>query len=241
MFQIDTKLFLLVGSLKRYETWCKIKSSEEATKTLSEIHLGIKNTVDATPDDIWRFAERLLQMRKHCFKSVPLFSSAASLYAERANQWNALSKCKQNIMAAVASCVKGIHLATVQMMVNDESNKTTIQHHVIPLMRDILARLEKVESVEKTSETVDIVSVLHSIGKSEREIHELRAAAITFEDALDRLDETFSCSETKPKIYSALWEDLGDVFVKMGRPNEVIASYRKAIEVHKCYTAEGER
>jgi len=56
-----------------------------------------------------------------------------------------------------------------------------------------------------------------------------------------RLDEAFSCRETKPKIYSALWEDLGDVFVKMGRPNEVIASYRKAIEVHKSYTAEGER
>ena len=85
-------------------------------------------------------------------------------------------------MAAVASCVKGIHLATVQMIVNDESNKTTIQHHVIPIMRDILASLEKVESVEKTSKTVNIVSVLHCIGKSEREIHELRAAANTFED-----------------------------------------------------------
>jgi len=216
--------------LDRHETYWKCEKTAEAAETLLKIRSEIAKT-DATAEALQKFAERLRRSIYHCFKSVLLFSVAASLYM----------KSKQSTMAAVGSCVKGIQLATEKMVKLDVRNETIVRNHVIPLMRDILTRMEKFETGGETSKVVEIVSVLHSIGKSEKKIHDFCDAAKTFEYAVGRLDNEFSYSKTRPKIYSDLFEDLGHVFVEMHRLHEATARYRKAIEVHNYYTAQGER
>ena len=165
------------------------------------------------------------QQGDECFaESIALYNAAAVLYRNEDKERKSLE--------GMRLCVGGIHDASQKLIEANKIAKTTMQNHVVPVMRKIKDDMEKVATDDNEMKCKEVVDVLRFISFSKKAIGEYANAETFLKESLTRMEKTHQKEVEKCSLYGRIYEDIGDLHLENSRTQDARSSFERAIHIY---------
>jgi len=212
------------------------KNSEKASRVREQIRDIINSQINCVnARSLQELAQKLRGRGKHA-ESILFYQLAAERYERDEGRIAA---------SGIANCCSGLR-NTIKNFVDENTNekRSLVQHHVIPLMREMRERLLKVDDIDANFRAYCEAHCLHCVEYIEGLIEDYENCELTLSEAINLMESRLLEDCRRNRVFATLLHNLGYVYEVTGRLEEALELYERALLVDKSavdYRGEDER
>lgn len=213
------------------------RNSEKAARIRDELNDIIdKELPDVDADQLQAMADRFRDDEKYA-EAMLFYRIAADIFEADYDAREAASGIA-NCCSGLRNAIKGFYKQT------EHDNRSLIQHHVVPLMRDLKTMLRDIKGIDNSFRTYCEAHCLHCIEYIEGHIKDYESCELTLVEAINLIETRLVDKYKKNRVYATLLHNLGYIYEVTGRLDAALKLYHKAVLADKNavdYRDENER
>jgi len=221
---------------------------KEVQLILGDLTDAIVKEFNSTAVELFAFAEQLRYSTKRYLRSIAIFGTAIVASRRETDKEKVLQEAEMSaidlfladktdggglkIVQRYWTIARGLCGASVSMVAENGEAKSTVQLHVIPLMRDVKDDMEKTACKDE-SKCMLVAWVIGFIASCEGLVGDHDAEVGTHKQVIQRVKKTHNLDEVAWSMFSTILEDLGEQYKTVTAFGNAATTYRKVGEVYK--------
>lgn len=198
------------------------RNSEKAEKVRTKLAKIIREEIPlATHQKLQAIALRFYLAQK--FLEATLFYSLAADFYERYSLGGDAATGISNCCSGIRNVIKGLYAKT------ESANRSLIQHHFVPLMRNFRKKIADLEGIDNSFRTYCEAHCLHCIEYIEGHIKDYEGCEATLEEAITLIETRLAGKCKTNRVFATLLNNLAYLYEITGRLEGALKLYRKAI------------